>query len=66
LPEPLQAVTTISEEEVREVIHGVLKDKASGPDGIPNRVFKAAEEWLVLRLVTIFNASVRLEYHARV
>jgi hypothetical protein len=57
---------TISEEEMREAIHGVLKDKALGLDRIPNKVLKAAEEWLVPRLVTIFNASVRLGYHVRV
>ena len=43
----------------------VARDKASGPDKISNRILKAAEKWLVSWLVTIFNASVRLEYHPK-
>ena len=43
----------------------VVKDKASDPDEISNRILKVAEKWLVSQLIMIFNASVCLEYHLK-
>ena len=57
---------TIYRKNVSRVIMRVVRDKASGSDEILNRILKAAEKWLVLQLVTIFNASVCLGYHLKV
>ena len=43
-PEPIQAVTTIHGNDVSRAIMRVARDKAPGPDGIPNRILKAAEK----------------------
>ena len=43
-PEPLEVDEEISEEEIHEALQHVANDKAPGPDQIPNRVLKEAEE----------------------
>ena len=56
---------TINKEDILRAIIRVVKDKASGSDRISNRILKAAEKWLVLRLIMIFNTSVCLEYYLK-
>jgi Reverse transcriptase (RNA-dependent DNA polymerase) len=64
-PEPVTTEQEIHEQEVYKALHWVNANKAPGPDQIPNSVLKAIKDWLVPRLVTIFNASLRLGYHPR-
>ena len=64
--EYLDPVTTpdeISLQEIYDALRWVAPDKAPGPDSIPNRVLKAATEWLGPRLLTVFNAALRNGYH---
>ena len=62
-PEPIVTDLEIQEQEVYDALRWVKANKAPGPDQIPNLVLKKIKEWLVPRLVTIFNAALRLGYH---
>lgn len=62
-PPPIDIPEEISEQELQDALQWVAKDKAPGPDRIPNRVLKAAQEWLTPRLLIIFNAALRNGYH---
>jgi retron-type reverse transcriptase len=64
-PVPLDIDEEIREEEIHEALQHVTNDKAPGPDQIPNRVLKAAEEWLTPKLYKLFNATVRIGYHPK-
>ena len=43
-PARLRIDEEIQEKEVREALQHVASNKATGPDRIPNRILKAAEE----------------------
>jgi exonuclease III len=62
-PDAVGDAQEISRTEISDALQRVAKDKAPGPDQIPNRILKAAAEWLVPRLHTIFNAGLRNGYH---
>ena len=64
-PEPIETPNEILEKEVLEALRWVANNKAPGPDQIPNKVFKAARAWLVLRLLIIFNIALRNGYYLR-
>jgi hypothetical protein len=64
-PEPIETPNEVLEKEVLEALRWVANDKAPGPDQIPNRVLKAAQAWVIPRLLTVFNAALRNGYHPR-
>ncbi|KAJ5667630.1 hypothetical protein N7507_003494 [Penicillium longicatenatum] len=58
---------SITEQEIRDAIHRTPPDKAPGPDGIPNRVWKILlqNDNFIRILTSIFNACVRTGYNPR-
>jgi Reverse transcriptase (RNA-dependent DNA polymerase) len=64
-PVPTYIDEEIEEKEIHEALQHVANDKAPGPDQIPNRVLKSAEEWLTPHLYKVFNATVRIGYHPK-
>jgi Reverse transcriptase (RNA-dependent DNA polymerase) len=62
---PIQIKEEIKEMEIQEALRYLANDKAPGPDQIPNRVLKEAEEWLTPHLLKVFNATVRIGYHPK-
>ena len=55
----------ITREEVLTNIQRLSADKASGPDGISNRILKACAEKLTDLLTPLYQACVTLAYHPR-
>ena len=64
-PEPINTNEEIQEKEIRDAIQHVTSDKAPGPDQIPNRVLKDAEEWLIPHFYKLFNATIRIGYYPK-
>jgi hypothetical protein len=64
-PSPILIEEIIKEEEIQSALRYLTNDKAPGPDQIPNRILKEAQEWLTPHLLKIFNATVRIGYHPR-
>jgi exonuclease III len=62
-PDPVTTPEEISAQEITDALRWVSPNKAPGPDAIPNKALKAAQEWLAPRLVTVFNAALRNGYH---
>jgi exonuclease III len=62
-PEPLTTRQEITSREIQEALRWVASDKAPGEDQIPNRVLQKVQEWLIPRLIIVFNASLRNGYH---
>ena len=64
-PAASEGPTVITKKEVLTKILRLKPDTAPGPDGIPNRVFKACSETLTELLTPLFQACVNLGYHPR-
>lgn len=52
----------VTEEEVQRAIRESAAEKAPGPDQIPNRALKAAEDILTEPLQKLFNACIRIQH----
>ena len=60
---PLETEQEIPIEEINEALRWIAKNKAPGPDQIPNQVLFEAREWLSPQLKTVFSAALRNGYH---
>lgn len=65
-PRELDTEPIVTEDEVTAAIQRVSKDKAPGPDGIPNRILKIATERIAPKLAVIFTACINLGYHPKI
>ena len=65
LSQPLDALDTLSEEEVRKAIWKPRQDKAPGVNGHPNRLLRAVYEGLKEQFRHLFQACYDLGYHPR-
>ena len=64
-PAEIECPERITREEVLTNIQRLSADKASGPDGISNRILKACAEKLTDLLTPLYQACVTLAYHPR-
>jgi hypothetical protein len=64
-PVPIYINEEIQEKEIRDALQHAASDKALGPDQIPNKILKDAEEWLIPHLHKLFNATTRIGYHLK-
>jgi hypothetical protein len=62
-PEPLTTRQEITHQEIQDALRWVASDRAPGEDQIPNRVLQKVQEWLIPRLLTVYNAALRNSYH---
>jgi hypothetical protein len=64
-PERISIPEELAENEALDVIKELAKDKASGPDGIPNRVLKRVAGVTPALLTRIFQACINQGVHPR-
>lgn len=65
-PEELETIScTFTQSEVEETIRNLPSDKASGPDGIPNRFLKYFRAILSKVLKDLFNTCLAQGYHPK-
>ena len=62
-PEPVEIPGEIQEEEVRKAISATKKDKAPGPDGLPNRILHIIAGETLALLTRVFQACIDQGVH---